>query len=210
MVCWRIWINRNDQLCNQRNNSALQVLNSAGRFLFQWQNARKQPFLADVDAVKGNHRAVCWEKPCFGWLKCNVDTAIFKAQGKFSVGCVIRNSGSDFVTARCECFPGIFGSREAKALSIREALNWIKRLQLPSVIIKMDNLQVFQALTENFSIPNGFGLIIEECRSLAISLGEVQFSFVRRSANSTAHSVSRVRGSMSGLESGVMFHLRAY
>ncbi|XP_052297151.1 uncharacterized protein LOC127902326 [Citrus sinensis] len=123
MVCWRIWIHRNDRLWNHRNSSALQVLNSAGRFLFQWQNARKQPFLADVDAVKGNHGAVCWEKPCFGWLKCNVDAAIFKAQGKFSVGCVIRNSGGDFVTAQCECFSCIFGSREAEALGVREALN---------------------------------------------------------------------------------------
>ena len=71
-------------------------------------------------------------------------------------------------------------------------------MQLPSVIIEMDNLQVFQALIENFSSPNGFGLIIEECRSLAMSLGEVQFSIVRRSANSAAHSVTRAEGSMSG------------
>ncbi|KAH9724860.1 putative reverse transcriptase/RNA-dependent DNA polymerase [Citrus sinensis] len=171
MICWRIWIHRND---------------------------RKQLFLADVNAVNGNHGAVCWEKPCFGWLKCNVDAAIFKAQGKFGVGCVIRNSGGEFVTARCECFLGIFYSREAEALGIRESLSWVKRLQLPSVIIEMDNRQIFQALTENFSSPNGFGLIIEECRSLGMSLGEVQFSFMRRSTNFVAHSVGRARGSMSG------------
>ncbi|KAJ8645773.1 hypothetical protein MRB53_007521 [Persea americana] len=46
--------------------------------------------------------------------------------------------------------------------------------------------------------PNGFGLIIEECRALAHSLGEVQFSFVRRSANTAAHNVARVGGSLSG------------
>ena len=63
----------------------------------------------------------------------------------------------------------------------------------------MDNLQVFQALTENFSSPNGFGLIIDECQSLAMSLGEVQFSFVRRSVNLAAHSIARAGGSMSGL-----------
>lgn len=57
---------------------------------------------------------------------------------------------------------------------------------------------MFQALTENFSSPNGFGLIIEECQSLAKSLGEVQFSFVRRSANFAAHSIARAGGSMSG------------
>lgn len=64
---------------------------------------------------------------------------------------------------KSECFLGIFGSLEAEVLSIREALTWIKRLQLPCVIIEMDNLQVFHALIENFSSPNGFGLIIEEC-----------------------------------------------
>ncbi|KAH9683148.1 reverse transcriptase domain-containing protein [Citrus sinensis] len=198
MICWRIWIHRNDFVWNQRRSSGLQVLNSAGRMLFQWQSAKNQLLWADVAAVNGNHGAVCWEKPCDGWLKCNVDAAIFKAHGKFSIGCVIRNSYGDFVTARCKCFPGNFGSREAEALGIREALSWIKRLQLTSVIIEMDNLQVFQALTEKFSSPNGFGLIIEECRSLAMSIGEVQFSFVRRSANSAAHCVARVGGSMSG------------
>ena len=134
-----------------KKSHGLQVLNSAGMMLFQWQSAKKQPLLADVAAVNGSHGAICWEKPCVGWLKCNVDAAIFKAHGKFSVGCVIRNSGGDFVTARCECFSRNFGSQEAETLGIREALSWIKRLQLPSVIIEMDNLQVFQALTEKFS-----------------------------------------------------------
>ncbi|KAL9417682.1 hypothetical protein AB3S75_040632 [Citrus x aurantiifolia] len=62
----------------------------------------------------------------------------------------------------------------------------------------MDCLQVFRALVEEFSGPNGFGLIIEECRTLAMSLGEVQFSFVRRSVNFTAHSVVRAASSMLG------------
>lgn len=46
----------------------------------------------------------------------------------------------EFVTARCECFPGIFGSQEDEVLGIREALNWIKTLQLPCVIVEMDSL----------------------------------------------------------------------
>ncbi|XXG49422.1 hypothetical protein AAC387_Pa02g3612 [Persea americana] len=72
-----------------------------------------------------------------------------------------------------------------------------------NVLPTADNLirrrvEVFKALTYNFSSPNGFGLVIEECRALAHSLGEVQFSFVRRSANTAAHNVARVGGSLSG------------
>ena len=80
------------------------------------------------EAVNDSHEAICWEKPCDGWLKCNVDASIFKAHGKFSIGCVIRNSGGDFVTIRCKSFSGNFGSREVEALGIREAFSWIKRL----------------------------------------------------------------------------------
>lgn len=74
-----------------RNGSVLQVLNSTGQLLYQWQTVRKQHFFVDVDANRVSHGAVCWEKPCFGWLKCNVDAAIFNAQSKFSIGCVICN-----------------------------------------------------------------------------------------------------------------------
>ena len=39
---------------------------------------------------------------------------------------------------------------------------------------------------------NGFGLVISDCRALAHCLKEVTFSFVRRSANTAAHIVTRV------------------
>ncbi|KAL9418350.1 hypothetical protein AB3S75_041205 [Citrus x aurantiifolia] len=137
-----------------------------------------------------------WERPKFGWVKCNVDAAVFESQRRFGLGCVLRNSDGCFLAARCAGKLGMFGAREAKALSIRETLSWLKELQLPC-IVEMDCLQVFQALTESFSGPNGFGLIIEECRELAICIGEVKFSFVHRSANFAAHTVARTESSMS-------------
>ena len=123
---------------------------------------------------------------------------MFSYQSKISFGCVVRNFEGTFLAAKCDCFAGSFGAREAEALGVREALSWLKCLHLPRVIIEVDCLQVFKALTENLSSPNGFGLIIEECRFLAQELGEVQFSFVRRSANVAAHRVARVGGSLSG------------
>ncbi|KAH9670971.1 reverse transcriptase domain-containing protein [Citrus sinensis] len=168
MICWRIWIHRNDKIWNQKNGSVLQLA----------------------------HGAVSWEKPEFGWVKCNVDAAVFASQGRIGLGCVIRNSEGEFLAARCVGRHGAFSAREAEALGIREALSWLKEYKLPCVIVEMDCLQVFQALTEGFSGPNGFGLIIEDCRELALVLGEVKFSFVRRSANFAAHSVARAGNSM--------------
>ena len=87
---------------------------------------------------------------------------------------------------------------EAEAICVREILSWLKGLLFLPVIIEMDSLQVFTALTMASFSPNGFSLIIDDCRALAQSLGDVTFSFVRRSANSSGHSVARVGGSLSG------------
>ncbi|KAH9684396.1 reverse transcriptase domain-containing protein [Citrus sinensis] len=195
-----IWVNRNNKVWNNTACSVCQILNSAGQFLYQWQAAKRQVFDINDDTQRLVHGALCWEKPKFGWVKCNVDAAVFASQGKIGIGCVIRNSQGGFLAARCVEVVGNFGAREAEALSIREALSWMKELHFPCVIIEMDCLQVFRALVEEFSSPNGFGLIIEDCRALVKFIGEVQFSFVCRSANCAAHSVARASGSLSGLQ----------
>ena len=126
-----------------------------------------------------------------------MDAVVFTSQGKIEFGCVIRNLEGCFLAARCASMAGNLGAREAEALGIRHALSWLKELQFPCVIIEMDCLQVFRALVENFSSPNGFGLIIEDCRTLDKSIREVHFSFVRRYANLAAHFVARAADSMS-------------
>ena len=191
-------INRSDRVWNNKASSAYQVLNSAGQLLYQWQVANKQLYYVNDDVPKQVYGALCWEKPKFGWVKCNVDAAVFASQGKIGFGCVFRNSEGCFLAARCASMAGNFGAQEAEALDICEALSWLKGLQFPCVIIEMDYLQVFRALVEEFSGPNGFGLIIEKCQALVMSLGEVQFSFVCRFANFAAHSVARAASSMSG------------
>lgn len=42
MICWRIWVNRNDKVWNNKASSVNQVRNSATQLLYQWQEAKKQ------------------------------------------------------------------------------------------------------------------------------------------------------------------------
>ena len=67
--------------------------------------------------------AICWTTPHPGWLKCNIDAAIFSAQGKVSYGGLIRNSDGNFLAAYCACVLGSYGVRDAKALGVREILS---------------------------------------------------------------------------------------
>lgn len=88
MLCWRIWINRNDRVWNNKASSAYQVLNSAGQLLYQWQVAKKKLYYVNDDVPRQVYGALYWDKPKFGWVKCNVDAVVFASQGKIGFGCV--------------------------------------------------------------------------------------------------------------------------
>ncbi|KAH9750457.1 reverse transcriptase domain-containing protein [Citrus sinensis] len=197
MICWSLWQNRNAMVWRGKTSGVQQLLNSAGHFLFQWQSVRKHQFLFSQPSPIG-HGAICWEPPLAGRLKCNVDAAMFASRGYIGLGNVIRDSNGAFVAARCCSIPGRFSARDAEALGVREALSWIKQLQLSNVTIEMDSLNVYNALVTNLSGPSSFSLIIEDCRALSNSIRDVSFSFVRRSANSVAHSVAQAGNSLSG------------
>lgn len=98
-------------------------------------------------------------------------------------------------------------AQEAEAIGVQDILSWLRGLPFLPVIVEMDSLQFFNALFVDSFSPNGFGLIIGECRALAQFLGDVIFSFVRGSANSAAHFVARVGLLCQVWESGCMFHL---
>ena len=197
MVCWRLWFNRNDKVWNGHVSRAQNLVNAAGHYLFQWQEAGKTKFTI-VESVQWGHGSVCWSKPLTSWLKRNVDARVFRSHDSFSFGGVIRDAGGTFVVAKCQCFPGLFHPHEAEVLAVREALNWIKNLQISKIIFEINCLTVYLALINQAPSLNDFGLIIQDCQALAKLVGEVNFSFVRRSANIAAHTVARVGGSMSG------------
>ncbi|XP_015386530.1 uncharacterized protein LOC107177355 [Citrus sinensis] len=133
-----------------------------------------------------------------GRLKCNVDAAMFASRGYIGLGSVIRDSNGAFVATRCCSILGRFNARNDEALSVRETLSWIKQLQLSNVTIEMDCLNVYNALVNNLSGPSSSSLIIEDCCALSNFIRDVSFSFVRRSANSAAHSVAQAGNSLSG------------
>ena len=42
MVCWRLWLNRNDKVWNGHVSRAQNLVNAAGHYHFQWQEARRR------------------------------------------------------------------------------------------------------------------------------------------------------------------------
>ena len=61
---------------------------------------------------------------------------------------------------------GLFTVREAEALGIREVLSWVKQKRWSHVVVEMDALQVYLALTNHQQDLSPFGLIISDCIQL--------------------------------------------
>ncbi|XP_019164289.1 PREDICTED: uncharacterized protein LOC109160428 [Ipomoea nil] len=122
------------------------------------------------------------------WIKLNTDAA-FRGNG---VGCgwVLRDDDGRFLAAKNMCFAGSYSVNEGEALSVREALNWLMGIGMGNVEVEVDSQIVFNAVR---SVPfvSAFGLLVGDIKELAATVGGVEFSFVRQSANCAAHAIAR-------------------
>lgn len=63
-----------------------------------------------------------WRKPTDGWLKINMDAAVF-TDGSIGIGAFIRDSQGCFIGARCREVEGAWSSREAEVIGMKEAIS---------------------------------------------------------------------------------------
>ena len=64
-------------------------LQSADELLSQWQQVRRGQ--QSTLNTRQDSRCQRWRKPQVGWLKCNIDAALFKQQERIGFGCVVRD-----------------------------------------------------------------------------------------------------------------------
>lgn len=99
-----------------------------------WRNANEV-----ADGIQGpGNIAHGWKKPAKGRLQLNTDAAIHAGSRTTSFGWVIRDHEGSFVPAKSVCMEGVCQPKEAKALSLREALSWLKEMEIDDEDVEMD------------------------------------------------------------------------
>ncbi|XP_021592025.1 uncharacterized protein LOC110599762 [Manihot esculenta] len=177
-------------------SSPAAVLYRVRTILYDWCNAR---YVDDSssDAVPALPPLYFWVPPLQGFLKANVDAAVFP-DGFIGVGGVLRSYDGSFVGACQHRLIGYFSPKIAELIAIREVLSWIKRLGYDQIVLESDTLTVVKALlsssTSDFS---NFGSLVDDCKSLIAEMNSVSVSFVHRSANSVAHLIVRAASTIS-------------
>lgn len=102
-----------------------------------------------------------WTKPPMGWVKVNVDAAVFQ-DGSIGVGSVVRDMYGQFLSARCRRVNVAWQAREAEAIGLKEALSWVKTMNITHCIFETDS-KTLAAACNGKPGEAYFGIIIQDC-----------------------------------------------
>ncbi|KAM6541242.1 hypothetical protein CsatB_005689 [Cannabis sativa] len=127
MLLWGVWGARNDLLWNKKIASVERVVVAAITYLELWKAAQLKN--RDVSASTSQASAVSelWTKPILGELKINCDAAIFSRDKSHGLGWIARDSNGDLLSAAAVRRNGDVDPVVAEAMSMKEALSWLKQ-----------------------------------------------------------------------------------
>ncbi|KAK2415610.1 hypothetical protein QL285_038076 [Trifolium repens] len=100
------WKKRNLKLWENKHETVDQVLNRAKGVLSAWQVAQKNNSRTGVTGPDISHDdaiAETWKPPREGYVKCNIDAAIFSADCKVGMEAVLRDNAGQFIAAASDC-----------------------------------------------------------------------------------------------------------
>ena len=191
MVCWALWSHQNNIVWRKQSWTTYQLLSFAGKNLREWRQAQQCKVMTQKSLEMPDSMPIRWNKSPYNSTKLNVDVAIFNNGSSTGLGCILRDHEGTFLAARSVNKQIRLQPREAKALSVREAWHWIRIQPLSNVIVEMDSLLVFQAITSSGRGNSPFDLLVEDCIELAQKVANLKFNLVKRTANSAAHSIAK-------------------
>ena len=105
---------------------------------------------------------------------------------------IIRDSKGNCIACATFWFVGMFQVKGAEAISLMEALSWIKNKRLQNVIFETDSRVVSNVIQERSSLVNEFGSIVNSCLDLSSHNPSYSVAFVGRKDNEVAHRLTRM------------------
>ena len=117
MTLWSLWKSRNMLLWENTNVTPTLIVTRAQEVLHEWscmQKIKHPPHHKEQTHV--------WTKPQQGWIKCNVDAAIFNGNMVMGYEICFRNSTCNFLLGKSDFghFPATV--LEAEALDLLESI----------------------------------------------------------------------------------------
>ncbi|GAU50366.1 hypothetical protein TSUD_284640 [Trifolium subterraneum] len=140
---------------------------------------------------------VRWEKPALGWVKCNVDIAFVSGSGKTAVGLCFRDNSRQFMAGMTQWKQNVISSIEGEAWALLLTMEEARHRGLDRVQFESDSKVLIEAI--HMKRRGNFELVstVHDILSFMSSFLNFEVKFVRRQANSVAHTLARAANSWS-------------
>ncbi|XP_074342424.1 uncharacterized protein LOC141679974 [Apium graveolens] len=118
-----IWFSRNKKNWEGKIISPAITINLSSRQVHDWQEANRWRYPGLVYAVDpSKENQVVWRPPLQGQYKLNVDASLYKGEGMFTLGMVLRNDAGVFVMGKVMKVAGEVSVMKAEAKGMLEAI----------------------------------------------------------------------------------------
>ena len=105
-----------------------------------------------------------WSPPPPGFVKINVDGAVFSDTNSAGVGTVIRNREGLVMTSHTQRFSHAYSPVVIEALAALHGLQLARDLGFTNAVLEGDFLRIMSALQSGCEVPSPAGLFIDEAR----------------------------------------------
>ncbi|GAU40431.1 hypothetical protein TSUD_397500 [Trifolium subterraneum] len=195
MLLWCIWHNRNDKLWNDN----IQMPSQIGRYAFDAWNDWYSVHKLQSNSVSGTTEVdlVRWEKPALGWVKYNVDVAFVSGSGRTSVGLCFRDSSGQFMAGMTQWQQTVISSVEGEAWALLLAMEEARHRGMDRVQFESDSKVLIDVIHMKRRGNSEFLSIVHDILDFMSSFLNFEVKFVKRQANSVAHTLARAANSWS-------------
>ncbi|CAN0827458.1 Putative ribonuclease H protein At1g65750 [Linum grandiflorum] len=184
-ILWGIWRERNERVFNHHSTIAHIVVQRSLEDLREWLASQ------ETNHHHQGRPPTCdrWHPPDHGYLKCNLDAAIFPKH--IGLGLVIRDDVGRPLHYAMQRRPGRYEAREAEVTALAEALGWVRDMGYETCIFETDCQPVAQAVNGTTSDISEFGIRVAQCRAILAEKSQFTVNWVRRNRNRVAHELAR-------------------
>lgn len=111
MICWNLWNRRNRWVWDKISITEFGVVAKVMNMLSEWrQNCLERCKYKAMVSTSPRR----WQPPQQGWMKINVDAAIFMESSCIGIGSVIRDEHGNFVRARNQKISEMYQPRKER------------------------------------------------------------------------------------------------
>ena len=184
---WVIWNQRNLILHGGQVQDPAKLNQRAKNLLEDFRNAQDRLVIGTIT----DGGSATWKPPSGLVYKLNFDAAVAPSLRTSGFGAIIRNEKGEVMAAYAGRGPSVTDSEEAEALACRKAMEFAVDTGFSDLIIEGDNIEVIKAISSARDNGSRLGHIYEDIRCLTASLRDWSTSWVRRNANTVAHSLAQ-------------------